>query len=168
MDTMDRLQMLALVFEALGFCLAAIEILNEESARRIEAYLLNYLSRERYFALGEDVEEVEEAERKGEHNMAGPLLLLIPAAFFSLYQMEFDNAFVLSLVISLIVVFSLKLSIRVFRRLSRGRALGGAGLVLAMLGIGIEAVQVWAMPKELYAGVVVGSALLVALACVKE
>jgi len=93
MSTMDKLQMFALILEALGLCLAAIEILNDELARKTEKLIVEYLSINRYFALGEDTDEIEYAIKNNHSNIAGLFLFALLVLYIVAYFFDFEHKF---------------------------------------------------------------------------
>lgn len=168
MSTMDKLQMFALVLEALGLCLTAIEILNDELARKIEKVVVKYLDINRYFALGEDKEEVEYAIKNNQSNIAGPFLLTLLVLYIIARFFDFEHNFIYAFLTTLSLFLIPRNVLRLLRKISGGRVLGGVGLVIAASGVAIETIQVWVIPQKVYAVAVVVTALLIAAACVRR
>ena len=168
MSIMDKLQMFSLVLEVVGLCLATTEILNESFARRIEKKVIEYLNIQRYFAIGEDTEDIHHAMDYGYRNIAIPLLLTLIILYLVGYFFNWEHRFIYAFLMSIGLFFLPRNILRLLKKLSGGRALGGAGLALAFCGVTIEAVQVWVIPQKVFALGFVVTALIIVSLCIKN
>lgn len=164
--------MIALPLETIGFTLAAIEIFNSQLARRIEINLLGFQKINYYFALGEYSGEIREAIKKDEINLFSVVFIffLITCGYLYFIDIEyvFSISFILTLLVTLLLIFFVNPTIKFLSRVLDGKAIGGLGLALSSSGIVIEAIQVWVIPQKIYLMFVIIVAVIITWICIRK